>query len=68
MFAAIYIRSASCFTPESGRDNSFRERKPGECCEQRKSYHVIVWYYMAKGRKIFREAYANLHFPLTQIL
>ena len=35
-FAIFHSKSANCFATESGRDNSCRERKPGECCEQKR--------------------------------
>ena len=34
-FPVFHNKSASWFTTECGRGNSGRERKPGECCEQK---------------------------------
>jgi len=36
VLASFFIKSDIYFTVESGRGISCRERKPGECCEQKR--------------------------------
>jgi hypothetical protein len=43
VFAVLFNKSDIYFTTESGRVISCRERKPGECCEQKRilSYRCL---------------------------